>query len=451
MLLTMSRSLSRFVERWLPGPFFLAVLLTFIVGIMALLLTDTGPRDLVLGWGDGLAGLLAFMTQVALVLLLGYTLAHTRPVHRMLIKVASVPRSARQAYGFVALMGGLASLISFGLGLIVAGVMAVEVARVFKGRGTPLHYPLLVASGYSGFVVWHMGYSGSGPLNAATEGGAYTDLPGGLVDVTRTTFSTFNIVATIITLVVVIGAMMLLAPREDDEVVPAPDAVFEDPLEHLTDESDARETGPGELMDTLRAVTLLPGVMLGLYLVFYYMDNGFALTLDIVNWSFLCLVLLLVGNARELAVLVAEGGRTVSEVLLQYPLYAGIIGMMSASGLVEVVSQFFVDISTPGTLGLLTFLSAGLLNLFVPSGGGQFALTAPLFAEAAEGLGVDQAVVIMAVAYGDQWTNMIQPFWAIPLLAVAGLKVRDILGYTSITLVLSGIVFAGTLLVVGAG
>jgi short-chain fatty acids transporter len=451
MLLSMSRTLSRFVERWLPGPFFLAVLLTFIVGLMALLLTDTGPRDLVLSWGDGLAGLLAFMTQVALVLLLGYTLAHTRPVHRLLIKVASVPRTARQAYGFVALMGGLASLVSFGLGLIVAGVMAVEVARVFKGRGKPLHYPLLVASGYSGFVVWHMGYSGSGPLNAATEGGAYTDLPGGLVEVTRTTFSTFNIVATIVTLAVVIGAMMLLAPRDGDEVVAAPDTVFDDPLEGLAAGSDARETGPGERMDTLRVVTLLPGVLLGLYLVFYYMDNGFALTLDIVNWSFLCLVLLLVGNARELAVLVGEGGRTVSEVLLQYPLYAGIIGMMSASGLVEVVSQFFVDISTPGTLGLLTFLSAGLLNLFVPSGGGQFALTAPLFAQAADGLGVDQAVVIMAVADRAPWSNKIHPLWAIPLLAVAGLKVRDILGYTSITLVLSGIVFAGTLLVVGAG
>lgn len=450
MLATLARPLSRFVERWVPGPFFLAVLLSAVVALWALLATPVTPKELLVGWGDGLAGLLEFMTQIALVLLLGYTLAHTKPVHRFLIRVASLPRSPRQAYGFVALVGGLASLISFGLGLIVAGVMAVEVARVFRGREITLHYPLLVASGYSGFVVWHMGYSGSGPLNAATEGGAYTDLPGGLVDITRTTFSTWNIIATIVTLVVVIGAMMLLAPKDHEEVVVAPDTVFEDPQAKVSTEVDPSE-GPAGVVDRLRAVTLFLGVMLGLYLVVYFMDNGFALTLDIVNWSFLCLVMLLVGNARELAVLVAEGGRTVSEVLLQYPLYAGIIGMMGASGLVEVVSNYFVDVSTAGTLGVLTFLSAGLLNMFVPSGGGQFALTAPLFAEAADGLGVDQAVVIMAVAYGDQWTNMIQPFWAIPLLAVAGLKVRDILGYTSITLVLSGIVFAGTLLIVGAG
>ncbi|GAB3260767.1 short-chain fatty acid transporter [Alteromonas gracilis] len=450
MLATLARPLSRFVERWVPGPFFLAVLLSAVVALWALLATPVTPKELLVGWGDGLAGLLEFMTQIALVLLLGYTLAHTKPVHRLLIRVASLPRTPRQAYGFVALVGGLASLISFGLGLIVAGVMAVEVARVFRGREIKLHYPLLVASGYSGFVVWHMGYSGSGPLNAATEGGAYTDLPGGLVDITRTTFSSWNIIATIVTLVVVIGAMMLLAPKDHEEVVVAPDAVFDDPQAKVSTEVDPNE-GPAGVVDRLRAVTLLLGVMLGLYLVVYFMDNGFALTLDIVNWSFLCLVMLLVGNARELAVLVAEGGRTVSEVLLQYPLYAGIIGMMGASGLVEVVSNYFVDVSSAGTLGVLTFLSAGILNMFVPSGGGQFALTAPLFAEAADGLGVDQAVVIMAVAYGDQWTNMIQPFWAIPLLAVAGLKVRDILGYTSITLVLSGIVFAGTLLIVGAG
>jgi short-chain fatty acids transporter len=403
--------------------------------------------------------------------------------------VASVPRTPRQAYGFVTIVAGIASLISFVLGLIVGGVMAVEVARAAKARGTKLHYPLLVASAYSGFVVWHMGYSGSGPLNAATEGGAYSDLPGGLVDISRTTFSTWNIIATIVTLVVVAAAMMLLAPKKHDEIVPAPDSVFADEdggegSERTTRSSSnagtaganasttvsrtSSKTGPGtptatttapartkrtpaDRIEHMRVFTLALGVLLGLYLTFYFSIRGFELTLDIVNWSFLCLIMLLVGNARELAGLIARGGRTVGEVLLQYPLYAGIIGMMSVSGLVGIISGFFIDISSPATLGLWTFLSAGLLNMFIPSGGGQFAVMAPLFAQAAHALGVDQSVVIMAIAYGDQWTNMIQPFWAIPLLAVAGLKVREILGYTLITLILSGIVFAGTLLIVGAG
>ena len=147
----------------------------------------------------------------------------------------------------------------------------------------------------------------------------------------------------------------------------------------------------------------------------------------------------------------ARGGRTVVEVLLQYPLYAGIAAMMSASGLAQMLSDSIVAAATPGTLGVFAFLAAGLVNVFVPSGGGQFALQAPIFATAAQSLDVAQPVVIMAIAYGDQWTNMIQPFWAVPLLAVAGLKVRDILGYTSVVLVITGIVFAGTLLLIGAG
>ncbi|MER2137431.1 MAG: TIGR00366 family protein [Arthrobacter sp.] len=474
MLQTLSRPLSRFVERWLPGSFILAVILTAIVAVMALTMTDVAPDELVLGWGEGLTGLLSFMTQVALVLLLGFTLANTRPVHRLLVRVASVPQTPRQAYGFVTIVAGIASLISFGLGLIVGGVMALEVARAARTRGIKLHYPLLVASAYSGFVVWHMGYSGSGPLNAATEGGAYSTLPGGLVDITETTFSAWNITAAVVTLVAVAGAMMLLAPKQAELIAVAPDDVFaEGDAAHAQDRSDRaaaagrrnRKTGPGaaaaseatdrktpaERLEGLRLFTLALGVMLGIYLVLHFGNNGFALTLDIVNWTFLCLIMLLVGNARELADLIARGGRTVGEVLLQYPLYAGIIGMMSVSGLVDIISEFFINISSPATLGLWTFLAAGLLNMFIPSGGGQFAVMAPLFANAADALEVDQSVVIMAISYGDQWTNMIQPFWAIPLLAVAGLKIREILGYTFVTLVLSGIIFAGTLLLVGAG
>ncbi len=138
-------------------------------------------------------------------------------------------------------------------------------------------------------------------------------------------------------------------------------------------------------------------------------------------------------------------------MLLQYPLYAGILGMMTATGLVEVFSRFFVNISTPGTLGVWAMISGGIINMFIPSGGGQFAVQGPIFLQAAQELGTNPEPVIMGVAYGDQWTNMIQPFWTIPILAIAGLSVRDILGYTTITLFVSGAVMIATLLLVGAG
>jgi short-chain fatty acids transporter len=294
-----------------------------------------------------------------------------------------------------------------------------------------------------------------------------TDLPGGLVDVSQTTFAPWNLAAIVVGLVVVTGAMMLLAPKGDDRITEAPRSMLEPEEADATrgpgamtskargdrpgtGADDARDT-PADRLDTARVVTLTLGIALGLFLVTHFGTRGFVLTLDIVNWSFLAIILLLVANVRHLMALVTRGSSTVGGVLVQYPLYAGIIGMMTVSGLVSVFSDFFVDIASPATLGLWAFLSAGLLNMFIPSGGGQFAVQAPIFSQSAAELGVDQSVVIMAIAYGDQWTNMIQPFWAIPLLAVAGLKVRDILGYTTITLLVSGLVFGVTLLLVGAG
>lgn len=439
------RPINSLVERFIPSSLVFAIILTVVVGIMALLLTDAGPVDVVKGWGDGLAGLLAFMTQMALILLLGHALANTRPVRRLLTKLGGVPRSPVQAYVFVFVIAAVASLITWGLGLVVGGLLAREVATQLRAKGIKLHFPMLVAAGFSGFVVWHMGYSGSGPLTAATEGSFLAEQLGRTIPISETTFSVWNILATIATIVVVGLALALVAPRGNDPIVEL--------------EVDARDAGvtiedevvtPADRLDASRIVTALVGIALVAYLVIHFVQGG-TLTLDIVNWSFLALIFLLVRNPFEVTALIKNAASNVGDILLQFPLYAGILGMMTASGLITVFSDFFVDISTPRTFGVLAFLSAGLVNFFVPSGGGQFAVQGPIMLDAAKQLGVDPSVAIMAVAYGDQWTNMIQPFWAIPLLAIAGLKMRDILGYTTITLIASGIVFAATLLIIGAG
>ena len=439
------RPINSLVERFIPSSLVFAIILTVVVGIMALLLTDAGPVDVVKGWGDGLAGLLAFMTQMALILLLGHALANTRPVRRLLTMLGGVPRSPVQAYVFVFVIAAFASLITWGLGLVVGGLLAREVATQLRAKGIKLHFPMLVAAGFSGFVVWHMGYSGSGPLTAATEGSFLAEQLGRTIPISETTFSVWNILATIATIVVVALALALVAPSGDDPIVElevdARDAVVTVEDEVVT---------PADRLDASRILTALVGVALVAYLVIHFVQGG-TLTLDIVNWSFLALIFLLVRNPFEVTALIKNAASNVGDILLQFPLYAGILGMMTASGLITVFSDFFVDISTPQTFGVFAFLSAGLVNFFVPSGGGQFAVQGPIMLDAAKQIGVDPSVAIMAVAYGDQWTNMIQPFWAIPLLAIAGLKMRDILGYTTITLIASGIVFAATLLIIGAG
>lgn len=447
MLRTLSRPMTRVVERWLPNAFIFAAALTFIVALMALVLTDSGPVEVVRAWGDGLTGLLAFMTQMALVLLLGYVLAHTGPVQRVLTRLALVPRTAVQAYGWVAFCASVASLFTWGLGLVVAALLSIEVAKVGRERGLRLHYPLLVASGYSGFVVWHMGYSGSGPLTAATPDSFVVEQIGRVIPVTETIFAPWNMIAAVITVLAVVGSMMLLAPKDRDRVVELPEGA------HLADDSSGQllDTGegptPADRVDGARVVTLALGAMLLAYLVVYFAQEGLVLTLDIVNWTFLCLILLLVQSPRELGRLVAKAASNVGDILLQFPLYAGILGIMTVTGLIQIFSDFFVGISTDSTLGLWSFFAGGIVNFFVPSGGGQFAVQAPIFLDAAEQLGVDPAIVIMGVAYGDQWTNMVQPFWALPMLAIAKLRIRDVMGFTVVTLVVSGVIFAATMLI----
>ncbi|MCM3485767.1 short-chain fatty acid transporter [Kocuria rosea] len=441
------RPVNSVVEKYIPSALNFAILLSVAVGLMALLLTDAGPADVLRGWGEGLAGLLAFMTQMALILLLGHALANTRPVRRLLGALAQVPRTPLQAYVFVFLVAAVASLITWGLGLVVGALLARDVAAAGDRRGLELSFPMLVASGFSGFVVWHMGYSGSGPLTAATPGSFIEEQLGRTVPITETTFSAWNLTAVVATVVLVALALWLIAPRAVDPAHRMTAAALAASEQTVTEEEVVT---PADRLDASRVPTLVVGLALAGYLVLHFAEGG-TVTLDVVNWMFLGLIFLLARNAFEVMALVKNAAANVGDILLQFPLYAGIMGMMAATGLIQVLSDSVVAVATPQTLGLLAFLSAGLVNFFVPSGGGQVAVQAPILLDAGARLDVDPAVVIMAISYGDQWTNMIQPFWALPLLAIAGLKIRDILGYTTVVLVVSGLVFGATLLLVGAG
>lgn len=437
--------LNALVERFIPSALVFAIVLTLVVALGAVLFTDAGPTTVVTSWGDGLSGLLDFMTQMCLVLLLGHVLANTGPVRAGLSALASIPRGRVLPYVFVALVTCLATLITWGLGLVVGALLAKEVAAQATRRGEPLHFPLLVATGYTGMSIWHMGYSGSAPLTAATPDSFVAKQLGHTIGITETTFSWWNLTAIAVALLTILGTVALMAPKAGAEVVDMPADGHAEPTRF----TPPRET-PADALDASRVVTLLLGLMLTAYLVLHF-SNGGTLTLDIVNWTFLAAILLVVASPAELVELVKDAASNVGEILVQFPLYAGVMGIMTGTGLIEKLSDLVVNSSTPQTFGLLAFLSAGLVNFFVPSGGGQIAVQGPILLDAAERLGVDPAVAVMAISYGDQWTNMIQPFWALPLLAIAGLRIRDILGYTTMILLSVGVVLAATMLLVGPG
>lgn len=432
---------NNFLEQWIPSAMTFALALTAIVILLALFLTPAGPAEVVKYWGDGLSGILAFMTQMSLILLLGHILANTGPIRKVLIRMARIPSSAGAAYMFVFVASAVLCLIVWGLGLIAGALLAREVAVQGRERGIKLHYPLLVAAGYSGFIVWHMGYSGSGPLTAATPGSFLTKaLDGQVIPVSETIFSWWNMGGAALVIIVVAILFKMVAPKRDEDIYELPANVGSE--EHV--EVQHVISTPGDRIDASRGLVFIFGLILLAYLVIHFSSGG-SITLDIVNWSLLTLVLIFSRSVLQLIDLTKNAASNVGEILLQFPLYAGILGIMQKSGLIAVFSNGFVAISNEHTFGVLAFISAGIVNFFVPSGGGQFAVQGPIMLDAARQLGVDPAIAIMAVAYGDQWTNMLQPFWALPALAIAGLKMRDILGYTTVTLIGSGVVMMAAL------
>ncbi len=425
------------VVRYCPDPLVFAVILTLFLLALVALLTDTTLAQSIKGWGDGLHGLLAFMTQMTLVIITAHVLAHTQGVASLLSALGRVPKTPVQAYTFVILCAAAFSLICWPLGPIAGGLVARQVAVRARERNMPVHYPLLAAGAFGGFVVWQMGYSSTIALAVATPGNPVEPMLGGTVSVAETLLSWWNLMTIVTTLCVVTGVTLWLRPAvcepiDDDLLEAAPSAPAPE---------DRRPGIMGTLEDG-RGVSLTLSLLLFAYLGHWFVTRGFDLSLNVVNWSFLALGLLLANSARHYASLFSDGARAGSAVLLQYPLYGGIMGLMLSSGLAQQFSDAIIRFSGPDSLPLLGFFSAGLINLFIPSGGAQWAIQGPIFVEAAQQLDVDTTVITMSIAWGDQWTNLIQPFCSIPLLIVTGLKLRQIYGYLMVLCALTAIPFA---------
>jgi short-chain fatty acids transporter len=431
------------VERYYPDPFIFAILLTFLTFLLSLGLTDSGLQQSIVAWGNGLSSLFAFTTQICLMLIAAHALSHTESVQGLLAKCGSLPQNQFQAYSLVALVTGLCSLLAWSLCLVAGAILAKEVAIQSQRKNLKLHYPLLVAAAYSGMVVWHMGYSGSATLSVATTDHPLQDIMG-VLPVTETMLNPTNIILALITIISIAIVIPLLHPA-DSELIEVDIEKLENLDAETIDTKQFKSTFAHNL-DNMRLLNISIALLFGIYLVIWFANEGFVLNLNIVIWSFLSLGLLLANSPKHYLKLIVNASGPVGLILLQYPFYAGILGIMKGTGLVTVMSNFFTEIATAQTLPFFAFLSGGLINIFVPSGGGQWVIQGPIFLEAAKALEVDPALIVLGVAYGDQWTNMIQPFWTIPVLAIAGLHLRQIMGYTFMIFLLTFFLFGGALL-----
>jgi short-chain fatty acids transporter len=459
-------------RRTAPDPFVLAVLLTLLTAAIALLLgfpaAGSTPRPelaeragkLLDSWGGierlasgaakesatlGLWTLLGFAMQMCLVLVTGHALASSRPVRRVIDALAALPRTCAQAAAMVAFAACTTAVINWGLGLIVGALLAREVGRAMSRRGVPVHYPLLCAAGYTGLMVWHGGLSGSAPLSMTTRAGIEkvspqlaAQLGENVMPLTETLFSTSNLIITLGLVVLVPAVCALFAPKAPGEMAP-----FREPVGDGRAEASGTETQPAqsdsrpgvipEWLETSPLIVWFLAAAVFVVIWRYSAGAGLAsLSLNHINGGMLALGLVFHGSARSYVGAVDEAARGCGGIVVQFPLYAGIMAMMQASGLVRMLADSFVAMSTPTTLPLFTFVSGGIVNLFVPSGGGQWAVQGPIAMQSGMEAGVPLGKMVMSVAYGDQLTNMLQPFWALPLLAITGVKAREIVGYTAL-------------------
>lgn len=423
----------RLVQRYLPDAFLFAVILTLLVFVMGIFMTGSTPIQMVEYWGSGFWDLLAFSMQMALVVVTGYVLANTQIVKSILKKISMLAKSPIQAIMLVTVIATIASLINYGFGLVVGALMAIQIAK----RVPSVDYRLLVASAYSGFLVWHGGFSGSTPLLIATEG-HFLEEQIGIIKVTETLFSSFNLFIVFVLLVTLpLLNAYLMKTREKTQITNPVIDWDDDEFDKKAEEAATVAETPSDRIENSFIISLLIGLLGVSYIVYHFVVNGFDLNLNIVNLTMLFLGIILHRTPRRFLNSVNDAVKNVGGIIIQFPFYAGIMGMMVASGLSEQLSMMFVNISTEFTFPLFTFISAGIVNFFIPSGGGQWAVQGPIMISAGMELGVSNAKTAMAVAWGDAWTNMIQPFWALPLLAIAGLKIKDIMGFCVIILIYS--------------
>lgn len=444
MLKTLAEPFVALFARWMPNPFLFAVLLSLLTFVLAWAITGYAPILTIDAWGGDFWRLLTFSGQIAVTLITGYALAHTDPVRRLLVRFAGLARGPASAYVIVGLAAGVGSLLSWAVGLIVGALIARQTATVCRQRGIVVHYPLLVATAYAGFVIWHQGLSSSIGLVIATPGHFLADQIG-LIPTAQTIFAPWNMLTTLVILLTLPFIMARLRP-DPGLCVEIPAHLAAAAEIDVADDDDGLAPSdistPARRIEDARWLNWLLGLGGLIFLGRHFVVHGGGLDLNVVNFAFLVAGLLLARSPIHYVDLITDGGRTLGPILLQYPFYAGIMGMMLDSGLAVRIAGWFTAIANAHTLPFWSMISGGLLNMFIPSGGGQWAVQGPIVIDAAKQLGADIPRVAMGVAMGDGWTNMIQPFWTIPALAVAGLHVRDIMGYCVIALVWSGLLFS---------
>ena len=434
-------SLSRFTQRWIPDSWVVCMILTVLAGLLAMFGAEATLNETVLAWGGGMWALLELAMQFTIALIAAHACVSSRPAHRFLDWMASRPSSP---VGAIVLLGAYSMVIAYfnwAASVVASALFVPFIAR----RNPKADIRLMIAAAYMGMgTVWHGGLSGSAPLILATPGNPIMEPGTGapiidrLLPVTETLFVPFNMVYLVVVFVVGLVMLWILHPRKD------PWTLTEEQLDLMmpTMPKEDEPTTPAAGMEHFRGWIILAVVLIGYPLGHSIITRGFGASWNINSYNAVFLVgaLLLQGRPSNLVRAFGNGARTASGVILQFPFYAGIFGVINSTGLGNWLGELFVAVATTETYPAIVYLYSGFVNLFVPSGGSKWLIEAPYLLPAARELNVSATTTVLAYAYGDSTSNLLQPFWAIPILTVTRMKFGDVLGYTGIIAAVLGAV-----------
>lgn len=433
-------------QRYLPTAFTLAIILTIIAAVASYLISGAGPVEMATAWFNGFWSLLGFVMQMVLIVVLAYCIGTADLTVRGLNKIAEKIETPRMVYLISTIVGIILVYINWGL-LIPAGIFAYQLAKRVKG----VDYRVLCAAVYGTALVWHGGLAASAPLMMSTESSIQAWVEQGLIEstvpVTETIFSPMNLIILPIIAIIVIVFFQLMMPDEVDEKWDLAKQVEkrggeEIPQEEVEEEVEEEgEKTPAEKIDRFwpfSTVIYLAGFA---YLIYHFYTKGLAgMNLNSVNFLFLMVGLALHKNLWNYLQAMQEAVKSVANIVLQFPFYAGIAGIFAGTGTATAIAQWFAGMASPATWPAVCFTMGSVVNIFVPSGGGEWMVVAPAILQATENLGVSYGTAIMSYAYGDACTNMIQPFWAVIILSAMAaalpkgmeIRARDIMGYTAV-------------------
>jgi short-chain fatty acids transporter len=445
-------ALTDWTERWVPDAFIFALIATALVIAGAVAVTPATLTQTIDAWGRGFWDLIPFTLQMALVIITGHVLATSPPMGRLIRAIASWPRTPRGAVALVTFFALASAWFNWGFSLVFSAVLAIEIARRVEG----VDYRALAAASMLGLgSIWAQGLSGSAALQMATPGALQPQIrdivahgglvAGGLIPFQHTIFLWQSFVAVAVEIVIVVLVMYFATPPAGRgktaadlgiDLGPthrsAPTVAGAAPATVVGADLRVRPT-PGQYLEHSPLLSRLV-VLLGVAYLWRYFAQAAeplnALNLNVLNLAFLLLGFLLHGTPARLMRAVQDATPAVWGIILQFPFYAGIAGVIIATHLNEQVASLFVRASTPATFPALVATYSAVLGVFVPSGGSKWVIEAPYVMEAAHTMKVHLGWVVSAYDLGEALANLLQPFWMLPILGLFKLGARDVMGYT---------------------